>query len=166
MNSNIGLLCGGFGILVFFGVGVAALIFGIRNREKGEASNSWPSVGGIITDARIEENTDVDEDGFSSTTYTPKWLYEYTLDGKTNTSERISFGAVRGYGRRKRAQEELDKFPVNSQVRVYYDPQNPGETVLVPGTKGTMMGIIIGIIFILLSIFGCIGGLIFVLVNA
>ena len=53
MNSNIGLLCGGLGILVFFGVGVAALILGIRNRKKGEASNLWPSVEGIITDARI-----------------------------------------------------------------------------------------------------------------
>ena len=166
MDSVLGIICGGLGILAFFGIGVAALILGIRNRNKAEESNNWPAVDGLITDAQIEKDTDVDEDGFSSTTYTPKWQYQYTLGEQTYTSERISFGAVRGYGRIKKAQEELDKYPVNSRVRVYYDSQNPDESVLVRGTKGTMWGIIIGSIFILISIFGCIGGLIFVLVNA
>ena len=60
----------------------------------------------MITNAWIEENTDVDDDGYSSTTYTPKWEYQYQIGGTTYTSDRISYGAVKGYGRRKKAQEE------------------------------------------------------------
>ena len=161
MNGSVlGILCGGLGILVLFGIGVGSIIFGIRNRKKAEASNAWPSADGMITNAWIEENTDVDDDGYSSTTYTPKWEYQFQISGTTYTSDRISYGAVKGYGRRKKAQEELVKFPTNSRVRVYYDPANPAESVLIRGTKGTMLGIILGIIVILISIIvACVGGI-------
>ena len=158
-ESLLGILCGGILILVLFGSGIAAVIFGIRNRKKGEASNSWPSANGMITAAWIEENTETDEDGFSATTYTPKWQYKFQAGGFEYTSERISYGAVKGYGRRKKAQEELNKFPANSRVRAYYDPQDPNESVLIRGTKGTLLGVILGIILILISVIGgCVGG--------
>lgn len=157
-NNLVGLLCGsGLAIALFIG-GVVAVIFGIKNRKKAEASNAWPSAGGVITNTWIKENTDVDDEGYSSTTYTPKWEYKFQLGGQEFTSQKISFGGETGYGRRKRAQEELDKYPANSQVRVFYDPANPGESVLVQGTKGTMLGIIIGIVLILASIAVACGG--------
>lgn len=165
MDSMLGIICGGLAILSFLGIGVAVLIWGIRNRNKAEASNTWSSVEGVITSAQIDEDTDVDEDGFSSTTYTPQWQYQYTVNGNSYTGERISFGAVRGYGRLKKAQEELDKYPVNSSVRVYYDPEIPEESVLVQGTGGTWLGIFLGGFFILLAVIGCIVSFFVVLLN-
>jgi len=165
MNNVIGIVCGGLFILIFFAAGVAAIIFGIRNRKKAEASTTWPSVDGTITNAWIDESRDTDEDGSTSTTYTPRWQYQFDLGGSTHTSERVSFGGMTGYGRRSKAEEQLQKFPVNSRVRVYYDPQNPAESVLIQGTKGTMIGIIVGIVLILASVVACIGGGIVVLFN-
>ncbi|MBN2043700.1 MAG: DUF3592 domain-containing protein [Anaerolineales bacterium] len=159
MTNLTGLICGGGLVLALFIGGGVVIFFGIKNRKKAEASNAWPSAGGMITATWIEENTDHDEDGYSSTTYTPKWEYKYQVGGYEYTSQKISFGGVTGYGRRKRAQEELDKFPANSQVRVYYDPNDPNQSVLIKGTKGTMLGIIIGVILILVSIIiACVGG--------
>ena len=155
MNEQlIGTLCvGGVIFLVFIG-GIFATIFGFRNRRKGSASQNWPAAGGVITNAWIQESQDTDDEGYTSTTYTPKWEYQYNVGQQTFTNSRISFGGVSGYGRHKKAQEELNRFPVNSQVRVYFDPDNPGESVLVRGTKGTMGGIIVGIILIVLSLCG------------
>lgn len=150
----IGYLCvGGVIFLVFIG-GIFATIFGIRNRRKASASQNWPAAAGVIANAWVQENQDTDEDGYTSTTYTPKWEYQYKVGQETYSSSRISFGGVTGYGRRKKAQEELNRFPVNSQVRAYYDPTNPSDSVLVQGTKGTMGGIIAGIVLMVLSACG------------
>ena len=146
-------------VLILLGIGIFSVVSGIRNRKKGEASLSWPTVDGVITNTWIEEKTDTDEDGISSTTYTPHWEYQYQVEGTTYTSSRISYGAVKGYGRRSKAQEELGRFPIHSIVKVYFDPYNFTETVLVPGTKGTMLGVIIGAILIVVSIGIAVAGL-------
>lgn len=150
----IGFLCVGGVIFFLFIGGIFATISGFRNRRKASASQTWPAAGGVITNAWIVESRDTDEDGYTSTTYTPKWEYRYQVGTETYTSQRISFGGVSGYGRRKKAQEELNRFPANSQVRVYYDPTNPEDAVLVQGTKGTMAGIIVGIALMVLSVCG------------
>lgn len=150
----IGYLCvGGVIFLVFIG-GIFATISGIRNRRKASASQNWPAAGGVITNAWIVESRETDEDGYTSTNYTPKWEYQYQVGVNTYTNNRISFGGVTSYGRRKKAQDALNRFPVNSQVRTYYDPANPADSVLVQGTKGTMGGIIVGIILMMLSVCG------------
>ncbi len=161
----IGYLCvGGVIFFVFIG-GIIATIAGIRNRRKGSASQNWPAAGGLITNGWIEENQDTDDEGFTSTTYTPKWEYQYQVGQQTHSSSRVSFGGVTGYGRRKRAEEELNRFPINSQLRVYYDPANPSDAVLIRGTKGTMGGIIAGIILMALSVCGSCFWLYFLLKN-
>lgn len=153
-GQTIGYLCGGGVIFLVFIGGIIATFFGIRNRRKASASQSWPAAAGVITKAWVEENQDTDDEGYTSTNYTPKWEYQYQAGSETYTSSRISFGGITSYGRLKKAQEELNRFPINSQVHVYYDPANPGDSVLVQGTKGTMIGIIIGIVLMVLSICG------------
>ncbi len=161
MDTNVvALLCGGALVIGLFIGGVVSIIAGIKARKKGKASQSWPNTGGVITNAWIEEKTSQDEDGDTSTSYYPKWQYTFQAGGYEYTSQRISYGAEKGYGRRGKAQEELDKFPANSRVRVYYDPQDPNESVLRRGAKGTLWGVIIGIILIIVSaMIACGGGI-------
>ncbi|MFN2146595.1 MAG: DUF3592 domain-containing protein [Anaerolineales bacterium] len=152
MDTNlITLLCGGVLVIGLFIGGVVSIITGIKNQRKGRASNSWPSAGGVITNAWIEEKTDTDDDGFTSHTYYPKWQYTFQAGGYEYTSQRVSYGAEKGYGRRGKAQEELNRFPANSRVRVYYDPRDPNESVLKRGAKGTLWGVITGIILIVVA---------------
>lgn len=144
-----------FGVLIFlllFGSGTFMVIRGLGNRKKGAASTTWPTANGVITHAWVERETSEDEDGFTSTSYTPKWQYQFKLGGNTYNSEKISYSATTGYGRQAKAQEKLNQFPLNNQVKVYYDPNEPTESVLIPGTKGTMSGIIIGVILAIGSV--------------
>ncbi|MGD2026376.1 MAG: DUF3592 domain-containing protein [Anaerolineales bacterium] len=163
MANVFGVICVGFVLLGLFIGGIALIIFGIRNRRKGEASQNWPSVSGLITNISIEENVDTDDEGFTSTTYTPKVEYQYEVGAESFTSKRISFGAERGYGRRKKAEEALIPYPVNSQASVFYNPSDPSESVLVQGTKGTMGAIIAGIVLIVLAACGSCAGLYYVI---
>ena len=53
----------------------------------------------------------------------------------------------------------LSQYPLNGSVPVYYNAANPEESVLVKGTKGTMLLIILGAVFVTISICAtCIGG--------
>lgn len=165
-NVLIGVICGGLGIFIFFIVGVVALFLGFRNRRKGTESNNWPAAGGTIIRTWVSESTSTDEDGFESTTYKPNVEYQYQLGANTYTSKKISFGATRSYSRHRKAEEELAAYPVNGRVQVFYNPEKPEEAVLVRGTKGTMLGIIMGIIFILVSIAIACAGLIALIANS
>lgn len=166
MDENmIGYICGGLLIVTFFIFGVSTIIFGIRNRKKAEASQAWPAAPGVITQGWIEESRDTDEDGYTTYSYKPRWKYEYQVSEQTYASDRIGFGGQKTYSNRRQAEQELVRFPVNSQVRAYFNPADPSESTLIRGTKGTMGGIIAGVILLLLSVCGCLGGLYFVLTN-
>ena len=154
-SSIIPLVCGIGFIAIFFLVGSFMVFSGIRKRRKATASLSWPKVTGNVSKTFIEESTDTDEDGITTTSYTPKVTYTYQVGAQTYSSERVSFGYTTSYGRQKKAQEKLDLYPLNSQLAVYYDPENPAESTLQPSAKGTLVGIIIGIILMVSS--ACIG---------
>ena len=68
-------------------------------------------------------------------------MYEYAVGGVSYSSSNISFTAdqdsVSGCGF---AREALKSYPPGKAVSVYYDPQNPKDSVLIPG--GTNFGIL------------------------
>jgi len=166
MSSNmIWIFCGGFFIFVFFVGGVAAIIFGIRNRKKGTESQNWPKVIGKISRAEVLEELDTDEEGFTSKSYKPEIEYQYGVGDEEFTSTKVSFGGTRTYSSNKKAEEALTNYPLNGSVSVFYNPQDPSESVLVQGTKGTMGLIIVGIVFLAVSIITSCVGLIILISN-
>ena len=160
MTSNfIWYLCGGFFVFAFFLGGAAAIFFGYRNRQKATESLNWPKVPGTITEAEVRKDYDTDAEGFTTTTYVPEIKYQYQVGGEEFSNQQISFGGTKTYSSSKKAEEALSQYPVNGSVSVYYNPENPEESVLVQGTKGTMTLIIVGAAFIAISICAtCIGG--------
>ena len=129
MTSNlIGLLCGGFFVLVFFIGGVVAIIFGFRNRKKGTESQNWPKVTGTITQTTIKKDTSTDEDGFTTTSFTPEVEYQYQIGSAAYSNKRVSFGGTRSFNSHKKAEASISQYPTNASVLVYYDPQNPEES--------------------------------------
>jgi len=156
-DASLGFLIGGGVCFLFFVIGIFIMIAGIRNRKKAEESTSWPSVQGTIIKAWVETQEHEDDDGSKTITHFPRWEYEYSVSGMTYTSENISFGGTRGSNRESEAREALKQYPLNSQVRVFYNPSNSEEATLVPGTQGTMGLVIFGGVLALIMFFITVG---------
>jgi hypothetical protein len=164
LGPIIGLVCGGFFILAFAGLGAFLIYKSVRNRKKADASQSWPATSGQITAAHVSHHTSTDSDGDSSDYYTPKVSYTYQALGQEYQGDKIGFGFQVSYGSPGKAQAILASFPVGGQVAVYYDPNNPAESVLERKAGGSTLTLVLGIIFIAVSLcVGCPGLVVLVL---
>jgi hypothetical protein len=162
-SGLIWYLCGGFFIFAFFLGGIAAIFFGIRNRKKATESLNWPETKGTVTESAVKKDYDTDAEGFTTTTYVPEINYQYEVNNVTFTNQRISFGGTTSYSSQKKAEQALSQYPLNATVPVFYNPDNPDDSVLVKGTKGTMLLIILGAVFVTISICAtCIGAYVIV----
>ena len=152
-DATLALLIGGSICFLFFVIGIFIMIAGIRNRKKAEESTSWPSVQGTITNSWVETQVHKDDDGSKRISHFPRWEYEFAVSGMTYTSQRISFGITGRSSSESEARERLTQYPLNSEVRVFYNPSNPEEAVLVTGTQGTMTLVTLGGVLALIMFF-------------
>ena len=148
----IAILCGGMMLLGSMAGGAYMIYKSIQGRQKATASQGWPAVQGVITQIWIDEHSSTDDEGYNSTYYTPRVSYRYTVGQYYYDSSRIAFGSDKNYSRRRKAQKFLETYPVNSVLRVYYNPQNPAEATLSQQAQGTITSIIVGIVLILVPI--------------
>ncbi len=146
----VGLLIGVCFVGIFFIVGVVLIIKAIRDRKKAEASTSWPSTVGTITESTIEESYSRDEDGHRETHFKPVVKYNYQVVGSTFTGDQIAFGGG-STGHYKSAQQTIANYPVGTQVTVYYNPEKPEEVVLERRAASSKTMLIIGVVFLVVS---------------
>jgi hypothetical protein len=128
----IGMTAGGL-------TGAGLLIAGIYQRNRLAASQGWPQATGTVTGGKI-----VSEYSNDSTGYSLALTYDYLVNGVRYTGKRIGFSR-RSYSRKSRAQSELDRYPLNSGVIVYFNPEKPADAVLVRESPGSIILIIGGI---------------------
>ena len=144
-------LCfGGF----FFLAGVILLFFTIRTRQKSNASMSWPSTTGQISAATVRKNSSVDENGQVNISYSPIVEYDYWVNGQAYKGRRINFGTTAS-PKKEAAQKEVDRFPFGRQVAVFYNPEKPGEAVLEKKVVTSKVGLIVGSVFLALTLCTC-----------
>ena len=119
---------------------------------RGGASKKWPSVQGTVLESRVIERKNFSTKravATHSTIYEAHILYGYKVGNRSYTSNRICFGPPdEGAG------ELVKKYPVGKVVRVYYDPNDPGNSVLEPGSKTSGNLILIGLGIGVLLFFG------------
>jgi hypothetical protein len=154
----IGLLCFGFLALAFGGIGVWTVVQARRSKQKAEASQGWPSVPGEIVEARISRNSHEDSDGDTSYSYSPRLKYTYTVQNQTYTGSQITFGFQKTHASELAAAAALQRYPVGAKVNVFYNPQNPKDAALERKAGGAGAGLVIGIVFIVLSVCILCGG--------
>jgi hypothetical protein len=91
-------------------------------QRKINAVNQWPATTGTVVTSMLESRSS--EDGY--TNY-PVVVYTYQLMGQTYQSRTIAPGMeVGGTG----AGQVISRYPLGSQVQVFYNPQNPSDAVL------------------------------------
>ncbi|MDP3441966.1 MAG: DUF3592 domain-containing protein [Ignavibacteria bacterium] len=121
------------------------------NMYRGYKSSTWPSVRGNILKSEISERRySGTKSSGRKTEYHASVDYQYEVIGKMYFSNSISYKASKtSYSA---AMIELQKYPENSGHVVYYNPENPEESVLDPG-MGTLNLIFIGLPLIVWLLF-------------
>jgi hypothetical protein len=129
--------------LIFLAVGVGLVTSTRRVMKRSRASLSWPTVQGTVRASdvltRFHDHTRYDRASV---------LYQYVVGGTTYWSDTVSLAAVELGGTMQQACETVNRHAVGSEVRVYYDPDDPEAAVLVPGTAAySGMALGLGIFF-------------------
>jgi len=123
-------------VIIYFLVIVGFLFF-LISVCKVLSAFFWPSVKGEIMKSSLVKQVMT-----SSTTQTNKKMYSvsvnynYYVSGKNFSGDRVRFFQARGTSE-SLALRDLDKYPIGTQIDVFYKPSDPSKSVLVKGlSKG------------------------------
>ncbi len=141
-NSNsMGCLGSGLFLFIFVAVGIGLSIWGWNVLQNARVSESWPTTTGEI----LSSNVRIDDDD-EGTSYFGDVTFRYVVADLPYTSDNVSFGQYGG--NRSHAEEIVAKYPVGSQVTVYYDPNEVETAVLEPGVTWSSYFLIgMGVLF-------------------
>jgi hypothetical protein len=90
-----------------------------------QASQHWPTTTGEVLKSRVEVQ------GGSSTSVTPRVMYEYMVGGRQYQNDQIRAGdSFLAIYRSRQAYQAIDRYPEGTGVTVYYNPENPAESAL------------------------------------
>ena len=122
INLPKSVIVGAFAFVLLFGV-ILTPLFYFQLQEALEISN-WPSVEGKIVESRV-----VGERAFR-----PDIKYIYTVDGEEYTgSSSLDMPGFGGRTSRLDAAEKMVRqYPQGSTISVYYNPENPQQSMLHP----------------------------------
>ncbi len=103
------------------------LYYSLINHRNAKASNDWASVPGKLTELQLWGKRKINGEMVDSENL--RIQYQYEVNGKTFTSKRVAFYKLH-------YPETVDfakHYPQGSHVWVFYNPQNPAESVILPG---------------------------------
>ena len=142
-NVVIGMLLGA----TFTLIGLGTLGYGVYERRMGQQSLDWPTTDGEVVESRVASTSG---DG---TIFYPVIRYQYHVGDDHFDADRIRFAAV-GRSTGWFADEMVEKYPVGSTARVYYNPASPDQAVLLPGAFARSWGLMgAGLAFLLFAMF-------------
>ena len=136
-------------------VGIALIVVGILKKNKAaKAAKTWLPTSGIILGSRVETRRSRDSEGNSKVSYHPVVDYQYQVIGQSFNGDRIGFS--QGNFASAKADKLIAPYQEGAQVTVYYDPSDPSQAVLVTKDFSTGSMTIVGIILLVLGLFGII----------
>ncbi len=110
--------------------------------RKGYKSKHWPSVEGTVIESRV----------YYSNGESAHMTYSYVVNGRKYTGNNITVESIFWYTTRS-AGRIASRSKKGDRIKVYYNPENPGDSVLKVGVcPETYIGLVLGIIFLLVEI--------------
>jgi hypothetical protein len=119
----------GFSLILVDSILLANIFF---TQRKASAARNWPSAAGTVVESRLESRRSSNNRGWVNY---PRVVYTYSVDGQPYVSNRISPGMEVGG---TSAPGVIAKYPLGSQVKAYYNAQNPSEAVLEINTPASV----------------------------
>jgi hypothetical protein len=112
------------------GLGVAVVASSLGDAVNGWLSRNWSKTQGTVLRSWVEEW----QSDNGSRSYTLCAIYRYSVDGKRYENNKVQFSNQLRAGDHARGAEELAKIAPNGKpCVVYYDPDDPSRSCLVPG---------------------------------
>ncbi len=142
---------------IFFVIlGLISLQKTVFDEIQGLKAKSWPKTKGIVerTWIDVEDNTTGYGDSPGYMSYTPHILYQFEVGGILHQSDRIRTYPI-AYGVEGAAKRLVSKYFAGKHVTVYYNPDNPKQSILEPGIKVAMflLKVFFGLLIFALGIF-------------
>ena len=143
--------------IVFCFIGAGFIFIGAFAYRKAKKTLSWKQTQGTILLSEVKKSASnaISPDIGSNTNranyryaniYTPEVSYSYRVQMVDYVSNKIDVFKNFGTSSSARAFAITKKYPVNANVTVYYDPENPKDAVLEAGVKtGSLFFLIVGI---------------------
>ena len=101
--------------------------YGMYNQSR---AMNFESTTGTVLSSEVETHSDSD-----GTTYKPVIEYKYEVAGQSYQADRIRFSMMSSGG--SYANEMVAKYAKGKQIEVFFNPQVPGESVLIRGVQGS-----------------------------
>lgn len=123
----------------------------MHSLKVSEASKSWPQTKGHMKKSEAVR--------YQSTS--SRWNftadYEYSVEGKVFQGHTVALYTII---HKEEAQALAERYPSNKDITVYYNPEAPEESVLIPGSReGKKYGeVIFAVVAVLASIVFAISG--------
>ncbi len=143
-----------FGGLIFLSGGALCIFLMRTITGRTDEIRTWPSVEGIVHEVHAPTTDDLLSGKVAAKDAIARIVYEYRVKNEPHTSGRVSLedkSGTAGY-----TQYIHDTFFKGKQVKVYYNPKKPSESVLEPPASSDMK---------LVKYAGYIGGALFALLG-
>jgi hypothetical protein len=99
----------------------------VKQRRLSVESTDWPETRGEVVASRFAWSSSPR----SGTSYWPVIRYRYDVGGRVLESDRVSFRATYD---KSRVEQAIRSYPVGSAVSVHFQPGDPRQAVLEPGS--------------------------------
>ena len=118
--------------------GILFILIGINTIYQAYKSSSWPSVQGKIISSEIKSHSSTYTDTTTNrtkneTVYDAQINYRYVVNGITYSNDDVKVGGTIKTNTSVWARKLLDKYPREKVVNVYYNPEDPFQSVLEKG---------------------------------
>lgn len=134
-------------------IAILGLVSFVRGLQQASASARWPTASGTVTLSDVIEEELEDNDNDKSQVrkiyrYQVDLRYAYQVGQRDFTGFAPNWGWTGIYGLRETAEKAAAQYTPGQPVVVHYDPADPGNAVLEPGSrKGSMAPLIFSLIF-------------------
>ena len=119
--------------LLSVSLGTAGLAWAVIQLLEARRSSHWPRTVATVTHSWVSRHEDSEGDEMFEANVT----YSYYVDGQLITADRIRVGPRTSLSWRRPAERLVAKYPVGRGVTVAYDPTDPRQGVLEPGSTKT-----------------------------
>ncbi len=141
---------------VFLVLGTYILLKYVVGAFRADASENWPSTPGTIKTTEIKYIHN--DPNYWSVTIN----YQYLVAGCVFNSDVYSFGDHLHFYDEVDAKEFIAKFPISSQVTIYYNPRNPSISTMQKGELSySKIALVLGTISFFIGIFQLIKNIFF-----